>query len=248
MDTGPCVASCWFGTVLVSSYKLIIRRSALSDMACPGKTIGQYGSLHWLWSWWFGSLNARRAKAVKPEHLAESQPPPSLLVEKASTNRLQSYIVHKYAYLANAHISSRSNPIPTWHTRVARMDFVQQQQQKQQQRTEEIIGYRFRWNKHVIEASTLAVPGGNYRLAVVGDCKMDSAMVDEWYRGGAPRSQFLLLSLCSPHCCWYFPEDWTTMRENLLGNINLARVTFETGLAACVMPEGLPCSNKQFLA
>lgn len=35
------------------------------------------------------------------------------------------------------------------------------------------------------------------------------------------------------------------MRKNLLGNINLARVTFETGLAACVVPEGLPYSNKQ---
>ncbi|KAG9590084.1 hypothetical protein KCU77_g7994, partial [Aureobasidium melanogenum] len=87
------------------------------------------------------------------------------------------------------------------------MDFYQQQQQRQQQRTEELIGYRFRSNKHVIEALTPGVPGGNYRLAVV--------------------------------------EDWSTMCENLLGNNNLARVTRETGLAACVMSEGLPCSNKQ---
>lgn len=79
------------------------------------------------------------------------------------------------------------------------MDFEQQQQQRQQQRTEEIIGYRFRSNVHVIKALTLAVPDGNYRLAVVGDCKMDSAMVDDWYLGGTPRSQFLLLSIRSPH-------------------------------------------------
>ncbi|KAG9644109.1 hypothetical protein KCU64_g11475, partial [Aureobasidium melanogenum] len=107
------------------------------------------------------------------------------------------------------------------------MDFYQQQQQRQQQRTEELIGYRFRSNKHVIEALTPGVPGANYRLAVVGDCKMDSAMVDEWYLGNTSR------------------KDWSTMRENLLGNINLARVTRETGLAACVIPEGLPCSDKQ---
>ncbi|KAG9961121.1 hypothetical protein KCU61_g5847, partial [Aureobasidium melanogenum] len=110
------------------------------------------------------------------------------------------------------------------------MDFdqqQQQQQQRQQQRTEELIGYRFRSNKYVTEALTLGVPGANYRLAVVGDCKMDSAMVDEWYLRDLPR------------------KDWSTMRENLLGNINLARVTREIGLAACVIPEGLPCSNKQ---
>jgi hypothetical protein len=70
------------------------------------------------------------------------------------------------------------------------MDFYQQQQQRQQKRTEELIGYRFRSNKHVIEALTLGVPGANYRLAVVGDCKMDSAMVDEWYLGDLPRSGF----------------------------------------------------------
>ncbi|KAH0340338.1 hypothetical protein KCU81_g6903, partial [Aureobasidium melanogenum] len=105
--------------------------------------------------------------------------------------------------------------------------FQQQEQRRQQQRTEELIGYRFRSNKYITEALTLCVPGGNYRLAVVGDCKMGSAMVDEWYLGNTPR------------------KNWTTMRENLLGNINLTRVTRATGLAACVMSEGLPCSDKQ---
>ncbi|KAK6006255.1 hypothetical protein QM012_006665 [Aureobasidium pullulans] len=107
------------------------------------------------------------------------------------------------------------------------MNFFQQQQQRQQQRMEDVIGYRFQSNIYVIEALTLNVQGGNYRLAVLGDCKMDSAMIDDWYTGGALR------------------KDWSQLRESLLSNTNLAKVAFETGLASCAIPEGYHCSDNQ---
>ncbi|CAD0097019.1 unnamed protein product, partial [Aureobasidium vineae] len=94
-------------------------------------------------------------------------------------------------------------------------------------RTEEIIGYRFHSDTLIIEALTLNVQGGNYRLALAGDCKMDSAMVDDWYLRGGPR------------------KDWTTTRGDLLGNSNLARVAVATGLDACILPEGYRCSDDQ---
>ncbi|KAI5274716.1 hypothetical protein E4T47_02238 [Aureobasidium subglaciale] len=107
-----------------------------------------------------------------------------------------------------------------------------QQVQDNIQRAEAIIGYQFRSRKYIVEALTpplqhVSVADGYYRLAVVGDCKMDAAIVDAWYLRGASRA------------------DWNRTRETLLDNGNLAEVAKETDLVLCRLPDGWSCSDGQ---
>jgi len=111
------------------------------------------------------------------------------------------------------------------------------------QRAETIIGYAFHDKTLLWEALQIAgsgetriggrnIPKGNERMAVYGDSVLSAMLSESWFHKDATKGQLDGVDWLLSHL--KTTGMWTAWRGRLLGNENLSRVGFSTGLDQCL--------------
>ena len=114
---------------------------------------------------------------------------------------------------------------------------------EQVSRCEGIIGYTFTDKRQCVKAlitypnpllETARFSGKNDRFAILGDRILDHYFCQNWYETG------LSCGNGDESCSWgqfcsCFAGDWTTIRNETVGNENLAAIGEEKGLQECVV-------------